>query len=106
METLSSTGVLAPIEFTKIAGPKPRNERDHIINQIYEKLQKEWKPFYTVKTGETIKKVKVQPITLKRVAIKVSYIKNIEDLYYLLSSCTKSTSFTRMFNYLTKSKQV
>lgn len=87
----------SPTNVNKLGNP--RNERDNLISEFTAYLIDEWKPFYY---DSFKKKHLVQPWTLKRVAIKLSYIKSIEDLYYLLSVCKSADSFTKMFNYLTK----
>ncbi len=97
---------LTPVEFKKVSGPIPRNERDYLINEFTERLKAEWRPFYFDKLK---KKHKVQPWTIKRVAIKLAYIKNLSELYYLLSTCKDAkgdNGFTKMFNYLTKSQSL
>lgn len=102
MEILKDDGTrqqFVPMTYSKPEGPTPRNERDNLVNQFTERLQQEWKPFYY---DMFKKKHKMQSWTLKRVAIKLSYIKNIQDLYYLMSVCKSADSFTKMFNYLTK----
>lgn len=83
-------------------GPIPRNDRDFVINQFTAKLQAEWKPYY-IKNG---KKIKVAPVTTEKVAIRLSYLKSIDDLYYLLSVCNDAQSFSKMFNHLIKVKTI
>lgn len=76
---------------------------------IYEELMKEnkienyrrWKR--TKLTPEEFKKTKqyLRPITARGLAVKLSILKNTEDLYYFLSICRdykqRKGSFSKMF---------
>ena len=87
-----------------VAG-RPRNERENIINMIFERLQKDRLDFpdYIVYTKGKPKRVKLKPLTYKAIAIRLSYITSLQDLYYLHSSCVASKkSYSALFFYLTK----
>lgn len=79
---------------------KANSERAYVIGEIAQQLRIDRlaNPFY-IKNG---KKVKLPEIKDHVVAIRVSYIKSVNDLYYLLSSCKQAKSFSKMFWYLTK----
>lgn len=98
MQILNQDDKFRPIEQPKISGPVPRNERDSIVNEITARLQAEYKPFY-IKAG---KKIRVQPITLKWVCVRLAPFKQLSDLYHIHSVCKQSTSYTAMFRTLTK----
>lgn len=87
----------------------PRNEREHIINLIFERLQQERLDFpdYIVYTKGKPKRIKLQPLTYKAIAIRLSYITSLQDLYYLHSSCIASKkSYSALFFYLTKQEVI
>jgi len=87
----------------------PRNEREHIINMIFERLQQERLDFpdYIVYTRGKSTRVKLNPLTYKAVAIRLSYITSLQDLYYLHSACVGSKkSYSALFFYLTKQEKL
>lgn len=79
---------------------KTQSERGYVIGLIAEKLKSERlaKPFY----WKDKKKVHLKPISDRLVAIRTSHLKKVDDLYYLLSVCKDSKSFSQAFFYWTK----
>lgn len=79
---------------------KTRSERGYVIGLITEKLKLERlaHPFYY----KDKKKINLKPISERMVAIRVSHLKNVDDLYYLYSICKQSKTFSQGFFYWTK----
>lgn len=81
------------------------SERSYIIGQIMEELEKDRlvKPFY-IKNGKVISLRKNNVVAISS---RLSYLKNNQDLYYILSVCKQSkTTFSQLFWYLTKTSKI
>jgi len=82
-------------EFKK---PKITNERQTVIKEFVDEINKERPLKYKDKNG----KIKtLLPVTPKAVAVKLGHVKNLQDLYYFLSVCkdykSRHGSFSKAF---------
>lgn len=82
-------------EFKK---PKITNERQSIIKEFVDEINKERPLKYKDKNGN-IKTL--QKVTAKAVAVKLGHLKDLKDLYYFLSVCrdykNRNGSFSKCF---------
>ena len=79
------------------------SERASIIKELMDRINIGRPCVYTNDNG---KKITVQPVTARAIAVRVGYLKKNSDLYYLLAICKQAPNFSKCFFYHTKSQKV
>lgn len=83
---------------------RPRSSREDAINAFVTMLQRERGDTTHYKKDGKWKKL--TPITPKFVALRLRFVKDIDDLRYLYSKCKQSRSFSQTFFWMTQTKVI